>query len=52
MLTGTQETLTEVIVEDCVVVVKVPAVHPSMHKAPTNKKLSAALRLIVLSPFH
>ena len=46
------ETLTEVIVLDCVGMVKLPAVHPAIPIAPTNRRLDVALRLIVLSPFH
>jgi hypothetical protein len=51
-LAGTQETLTEVIDEDCVVEVKVPPVHPARNNAPKKRRLSTALRPIILLPFR
>jgi hypothetical protein len=49
---GAQETLIEVIDEDCVVVeMKLPPLHPATHKMPKKMRLSAALRNIIYPPF-
>jgi hypothetical protein len=50
-LAATQETLTEVIDEDCVEV-KVPPVHPARHNAPKIRRQGAALRPIMYLPFR
>jgi hypothetical protein len=51
-LAGTQETLTNVIDEDCVVEVKLPPVQPARHNAPKNRRLGVALRPVILLPFR
>ena len=51
-LVGTQEMLTEVIDEDCVVEVKLPPEHPARHNAPKIKRLITALRPIMILPFR
>jgi len=49
-LDGTQE-MSTVLTADCVVEVKLPPVHPAKHNAPKKRRLSAALRSILLLPF-
>lgn len=51
-LAGRQETLTEVMVEDCVDEVKLPPVQPARPNAPKKRRLSAALLRIMLLPFR
>jgi hypothetical protein len=52
IVAGAQETLTEVIDEDCVVVeVKLPPLHPATHNMPKKMRLSTALRPIIYPPF-
>ena len=49
---GTQDMLTDVMDEDCVVEVKLPPVQPARNNAPKNRRLSTALRSMDFLPFH
>lgn len=52
MLAGAQDVLTEVIVGDFIVDVKLPPLHPATIITKMEKGINAVLRSIVLMPFH